>query len=95
MRGLWTVYLHGVPFMVEGEIVEIAGSKFVKGIEVQMDLSLPDGVQTTDSDKMEYFLIMPDVLLDHCRTEGGIVLRDHFKAQVINQVSNIGQGDEA
>lgn len=92
-KQLFSTYLVGVPFAVEAEIVLIGGSRFVKGLEVQMPMNLPDGVTTSDSEEIEYYLPMPDVLLDHCRTEGGIVLRDHFKAQVIGQLSNIGQGD--
>ncbi len=91
-RQLYLAYLKGHPFTVEAEVIEVAGAKVVKGMEVQIPMELPDGV-VDQNEGMEYYIPFPEEILDNCYTAphaAAPTLRDHFRSEVIDRNLSIG-----
>lgn len=87
-------YLQGNPFTVEADIVEVNGVRVVRGMEVQIPFTLPE----LDDPDEEYYIALPDSLLDNCYTRptpAAPTLRDHFRSEVIDRNLSIdGHLDE-
>lgn len=87
-RQCYLTYLKGHQFVVEAEVLEVAGSRIVKNMEVQIPLSIDELDPTA-----EYYIPMPDEILDNCYTaphSAAPTLRDHFRSEVINRNLSIG-----